>query len=78
MRRFLRENFHLVWMAPFVLIIAWAYGGLALFLTLASLECLSLGIHQYVHHNDGFFARPWSLTVFGGLTIGFTLVPLLC
>ncbi len=82
MRQFVRDNFHLVWMAPFILAIAWVYSsrpvsGPVLFFNLASLECLSLGIHQFVHHNGGFFGRPYVLTTFVGLTFGFILVPLL-
>ncbi|MEK7994396.1 MAG: hypothetical protein AAB403_11390 [Planctomycetota bacterium] len=83
MRKFLRDNAHLAWMAPFVLAIAWVYSsrlvsGPVLFFTLASLECLSLGIHQFVHHHDTFFGRPYVMTAFAGLTVGFILVPLLC
>ena len=71
------DNFHFVWVMPFVLVISvalWrmnATVGYATFGALTCLECLSQGIHQYVHHQRSYFGRPGVVGVFAGATALF-------
>ena len=74
---FLRANAHVVWMIPFIAGIAIRYRSFALFITLMALECVSLGLHQYVHHQRRYFGDPHVLVGLGILTLvlSFFLLP---
>ena len=71
---FWRGNAHLAWILPMAFVIAIAFKSIILFLVLVSLECFSLSIHQFVHHQRDFLGDPIIIASFGCLTVILALL----